>query len=477
MRPVISIILQQKCFIKPDDVLVVGVSGGADSIYLAQTLLEISQPIIVAHYNHGIRETASADADFVRNYAHDHNINFVLEKGDVYDFAQQKKISLEVASRILRYDFLFRVAKESDAKAVAVAHHADDQVETLLLNLLRGTGLRGLTGMQYRWLPNPWSKSIPLVRPLLGLYKSEIINELTQKGVPFRIDETNDDVSFLRNRIRHEIIPVLSSARSDVKLQMLKMAENLSLDYEYIQTRIEEETKGMIVVGKDHVSIDQSRFCSLHVALQRHTIAKLLYERFFSAVEIDQQLIERILRWMTRSSGTGRQVLSGNLYLYRERGKVYLYTAEAESELPLDAFPQLHSMNEEIIISIPDEMTIGDGWHLTVKLVDYKERLLNEIKSNTDEYTAYLGFFDKPSAFMVRARKPGDRIAPLGMGGNTISLKKYMINHKIPRRVRNRFPLIVYQGEIVWVPGYGISDRFKVDASAKWVCTLRMYKP
>ena len=203
--------LERDCQILPDKQILVGVSGGADSLCLLDILIRLGYPVLVAHFNHLLRPEASDDARAVEGIADMLKVPLVLGEGSANDYAQEHNLSIEESARNLRYRFLFKRAEIHDAKAVAVAHNADDQVETVLMHLLRGAGLDGLTGMPYRALPNPWSETIPLVRPLLGIWRTEIETYCTERELNPVIDRSNIDTTFFRNRLRHELIPELDT--------------------------------------------------------------------------------------------------------------------------------------------------------------------------------------------------------------------------------------------------------------------------
>ena len=174
--------------------IVIGTSGGPDSMALLHIMVELNKAPIATHFDHQIRDESKREADFVRDYAESKGIPYRGGSGNVIEFSRAEGMSVEEAGRFLRYQFLFQTADREGAGGVAVAHHADDQAETILMNLIRGTGMKGLQGMQVVSMPTQWSKSIPLVRPFLSVDKDLVLEYLTENDVPFLIDPSNSDL-------------------------------------------------------------------------------------------------------------------------------------------------------------------------------------------------------------------------------------------------------------------------------------------
>ena len=220
----------EKTFRKVNKPVVVGVSGGPDSMALLHAMTELNLSPVAAYYNHGLREEADQEAEFVRKTADSLGVPFREESGDVRLFSDEGGLSIEEAARILRYQFLFKMAVDLHAGAVAVAHHADDQVETVLMKLLRGTGMKGMLGMQPVGLPNQWSESIPLIRPFLGIWKEQILEYLNENQISTLTDPSNAELIFRRNKIRHELVPFLENITPGFRQRLLQTANILKAD-------------------------------------------------------------------------------------------------------------------------------------------------------------------------------------------------------------------------------------------------------
>ena len=223
-------VLEEKCLLDPGLPVLAGVSGGPDSLCMLDVLRQLGYRLIVAHLDHSLRPDAAQEAEHLRQLVEGYGLPFVLERGDVQAYAASHRLSIEEAAREVRYRFLFEQAARHQAQAVAVGHTANDQVETVLMHLLRGSGLTGLRGMSYRSLPNPWSQTIPLVRPLLGAWREQILSHLEQNGLQPSLDASNLDTRFYRNRLRHELIPQLENLNPGVRQRLWQMADVLAED-------------------------------------------------------------------------------------------------------------------------------------------------------------------------------------------------------------------------------------------------------
>ena len=256
--------------------VVLAVSGGADSVCLADAVLAIApehkrQPII-AHLNHQIRGAAAdADATFVQQFAAQHSVVCEIGQTDVPALAQHMSVSLEVAARMARYDFLAKVADKIQANSVATAHHADDQAETVLLRLIRGTGLSGLRGMQLR-SPMTGAPHITLLRPLLRLTRQDIEQYCADRALTPRHDASNDDLAHTRNRIRHELLPMLAQFNPGIRAVLARLADTASTDVEIIEFATRQTYAAITETSAHGVQFDRLRWLALPTGLRRATL-------------------------------------------------------------------------------------------------------------------------------------------------------------------------------------------------------------
>lgn len=254
-------------------VAVVAVSGGPDSLCLADATLATRERtgihVVIAHLDHQLRGEASRqDAEFVRAYADQHGALCVVEQADVSRLAAWARCSVELAARRARYTFLARVAREHRARAVALAHHADDQAETLLLRLLRGTGSLGLRGMR-RLSPLPGAPNLIAVRPLLRFTRAQIEHYCRECGLHPRHDETNQSLDYRRNQIRHEVLPLLERYNPNLRAALARLADIAAEESAFIEQTAQETLAQIAHISTYRVVVDRAAWRGLHPALQR----------------------------------------------------------------------------------------------------------------------------------------------------------------------------------------------------------------
>ena len=270
-------ILERDCCLDQSRPVLVGVSGGADSLCLMDSLHQLQFKIIVAHFDHGLRTSSQKEAALLARDIQKIGVPFFSTRANVRDFARENTQSIEEAARNLRYQFLFDVAEKQEAQAVFVGHNADDQVETVLLHLLQGSGLTGLRGMLVRSLPNPWSKRIPLMRPLLGFWRVEILSYLDQRGLQPFVDESNTDCQYLRNRIRQDLVPMLETLEPGVRQRIHRTAEILTGEDQMFEALTDRAwVECAFEIGEHGVSVNRPALLHQPLALRRRLIRRTL---------------------------------------------------------------------------------------------------------------------------------------------------------------------------------------------------------
>jgi tRNA(Ile)-lysidine synthase len=258
--------------------IVIGFSGGIDSVCLTTLFMKSSHPLIIAHFNHCLRDTADRDEEFSRVFATERNLLFYSERGDVKKFASDQNLSIEEAARKMRYAFLFRVAQENQVDYLAVGHHADDQIETVLMHLFRGSGMSGLIGMKPVTIIPEFNRSITIIRPLLSFWRAEIEAFCKEHGLSFVQDETNYSDTYERNRIRNHIFPFLKNYYPGVGKRILKLSTLLRDENEILNEIIDENWNDVCLQEHpEFVRIDRHKFNKLAVALQRRLVRKAFF--------------------------------------------------------------------------------------------------------------------------------------------------------------------------------------------------------
>jgi tRNA(Ile)-lysidine synthase len=407
--------------------------------------------LVVAHFNHQLRPEADAEADRVEALAGEMGLACVTGTMDVAAFALEHSLSIEEAARELRYRFLFAQARQVGAQAVAVGHTADDQVETVLMHLLRGAGLDGLTGMPYRSLPNPWDAEIALVRPLLGTWRETIMAHLAGRGLQASQDASNLDRTYYRNRLRHEVIPFLEHYSPQVRQLLWRSAEVLRQDALLLEETIGsawEQFKGER--GSGFVALNGAVFREQPLASQRRLLRKAIAVLLPGLRDVTFETIERGRRFLLEPRDRGQCSLVGGLFLLRQSGQLWLVSWGAE--LPVTGFPQL-LVDDRSPLPIPGIITLADEWVLQAGEIEEIDWVRQPLLDNPDPFQAWLDVQALPGALYTRRRRPGDRIKPLGMGEHSVNISDMMVNAKIPQHVRQAWPLVCAGEEIVWVPG------------------------
>jgi tRNA(Ile)-lysidine synthase len=471
-------ILQQKCFLSPENKVLVGVSGGADSLFLLDLLSRSNYPFIVAHLNHQLRPEAEHDAQFVESITGRLGIPFVLGKEDVVAFAQRSGLSIEEAARHLRYSFLFENAKQVGAQAVLVAHHADDQIETVLMHFLRGSGLAGLRGMHYLSFPNPWSDEIPLARPLLGFWREEIDAYLQDHKLEPIEDKTNRDTTIFRNRLRHELIPSLTRYNPGIRKVLYRMSQVLDADYEILEGIVDSAWQEICKEqGPGYTSFRFAALSTQPVGIQRYLIRKGINFLLPGLRDIDFHTVDRALDFIKMPTQSKRMELAAGLYILLEDELLWL--ANDTAVLPDRAWPQLSPNDNnciELSLGLTGNLLLGQGWRIEVDLQKTSRDSYRQVLENPDMLQAWVDIEQVQFPLAVRCRQPGDRFRPAGMSGRSVKLSDFMINVKMPERARARWPLVYSGSELMWVPGYRLAHSFLISDSTPHVLHLRLVR-
>ncbi|MEJ2305155.1 MAG: tRNA lysidine(34) synthetase TilS [Anaerolineales bacterium] len=449
-----------ECLLPASETVLVGVSGGPDSLCLMNVLHQLKYPLMVAHLNHGLRPEAKADAQRVKQFADDLGAPSILGEVDVASIAKMKGLSVEEAARRARYEFLFIKAQEFAAQAVAVGHTADDQVETVLMHLLRGAGLSGLKGMEFRALPNAWSEEIPLVRPLLSTWRADVLDYLAERGLHPVLDRTNLDITIYRNRLRHELIPYLESYQPAVRRVLWRMVQILKGDHEIIEQVVAKAWQDCAVdLGPGYVSLSIEKFNRLPIGLKRHMLRRAMEMLRPGLRDIDFESVERSLEFLAQPPQSRQQDLIADLRLFQE-GKL-LWVADWDADLPHAGWPQLRRKAEHEL-NVPGALNLPAGWRLHAMPVEDVKAAHAAALANTNRYQAWIDLDQLPLPFKVRSRRAGDRFRPLGMAGHSVKLADFMVNVKLNRRARAAWPLVWAGDAIVWVVGLRIGHPFRL---------------
>jgi tRNA(Ile)-lysidine synthase len=458
--------IREKKLVTGRERLVVAVSGGPDSVCLLHILSGLRQELgielHVAHLNHQLRGAESeADADYVAKLARRLGIPYTVESRDVRSYQTQHHISLEEAAREVRYNFLALVATEVGAERVAVGHTADDHVETILMHLIRGSGTRGMRGL----LPiNHWTSSagsLTIIRPLLELSREDTTSYCRRHHLQPRTDASNLSPEPLRNRIRHYLLPELCKYNPQISETLLRLARSAADDLDFIDTESRRLLGTVARIEGNSVIIDKKSFLALPPALKRHLLRAFIESLLGNLKDIEATHIEDIIEALDKPAGKAIVLPCGlNFTIEYDR---YVLAPDSVSPCP---FPLLES---EFDLKIPGK-TSASGWDIKATIIPPSAARVKAGKA--DDFTACFDFDRTLGKLSVRRRLPGDRFQPLGMA-QPKKLNEFMIDARIPRAWRRRIPIVCSAGQILWVVGWRIDERFKVTEKTGKVLRLQ----
>jgi tRNA(Ile)-lysidine synthase len=460
----------------PGEGLVVAVSGGGDSVALLELALPAARarqlPIVVAHFEHGLRgEESHADRDFVRALAERHDVPFVAESGDVRAFAGARRLSVEDAARHLRRAFLRRTAHERGARAVLLGHTVDDQAETLLLNLLRGAGPRGLGGM-------PAAGPRPFLRPLLSLERAELRAWLTAHGGTWREDSSNADVAHRRNRLRHDVLPLLTAHFNPHAPRALARTAALQREIDDLLRRLAArhlDDAARLSADGARLTLDRAAFLAEPAALQR-AILRAAGERLSpERLTWGGVHVEAVLGGLIKGGET-RWVFPSGIVLVRSGNELRLERGNGDE--PLETTPPESAW---IHPGRGGEVAFGAG-HLRVTLLAV-EQTSGALRLPVGRREAWFdagALGDGP--LLVRAPARGDRLSSFGTGDHR-KLSDLLIDLQVPQEDRRRLPLVARSlggeagDEILWAVGVARSAWAPVTAASRRLLHLEWFGP
>ena len=437
----VRIFIRQHHLLQDESRVVVGLSGGSDSVCLARILDKLGYEVVAAHCNFHLRgEESMRDEQFVVSLCQQMGWNLHQEDFDTAAYARQKGISIEMAAREYRYDWFKRLKEEVGAEAIAVGHHQDDNVETLLLNLTRGTGIKGLCGMQ--------PKNGDVVRPLLCLTRKDILIYLEDVHQTYVTDHTNLEDDFARNKVRLDVLPLLETINQGAMKNLASTQENLTEVMKVYQQAMQD------AIAK---SVEQKENGEIHIDIQKlQTLPSpisLLHE-VLSPLGFNKAQLKDLLSALNES---GKIFKAGDRRVLVDRQHIIV-----EGNQTLNA--QLPNFNftivpiEELHIEKDPNFAYLDADKLSISFVS---QLLTDNSQRSTDIT-------------IRTPKEGDTFAPFGMGGKRKLLSDFLTDLKLSLFEKERQPLLIVGNEIAWVIGRRSSELYRVDETTKWVLILSL---
>ncbi|HET7143625.1 MAG TPA: tRNA lysidine(34) synthetase TilS [Anaerolineales bacterium] len=470
----IETILREDCALVKDRPIIVGVSGGPDSLCLMEILRQAGYPIIVAHFDHQLRAESGQEARIVEKTATRLMLASTIDGADVRAYAEEAKLSIEEAARNLRYRFLFELANRQHAQAVAVGHTADDQVETILMHFLRGSALSGLKGMSYRSHIKMFDPDIPLVRPLLNMWREETVVFCEVNGMQPHYDSSNDSLDFQRNRIRHLLIPNLATYNPKFREAVLRMSQALQGDYTFMMEILEKAWQATVVkLDEDIVTLKADLLSGHSLGLQRNLIKRAI-QTLQPGIDISFSVLERAIKLIGSAENTALVELKGGLRMFREASSIYIYTLNAK--LPFDLWPQMME-DRPVSVSIPGQAALAGGWKFNCERWPHVALAREQARQNEDPFQAWLDAESLSDTLELRARQARDHFVPLGLDGHSQKLSDFFVNEKVPHRARGHWPLLCASDEIIWVPGYRPAHPYRLTSETLKVVRLSVTRP
>ncbi|MDU5913278.1 MAG: tRNA lysidine(34) synthetase TilS [Anaerococcus vaginalis] len=427
--------------IRENDTIIVGASGGPDSQFLIYLLNEVKDfykiNIVLAHLNHMHRADATNDEKLVIETGKNLSFETFVERKSMDTFAKEKKISSEHAGRILRYEFFRSIKNKYKNPKIAVAHNKDDQAETVLMRIIRGTGLDGLRAMDY--------KNEDIIRPIMDFSKGEILEFLDENKISYHIDYTNLETDYTRNKIRLEIIPDIEKINPNFKNSLVSLSEIAKNDY-YILREIEDKKLDEIIRKKDknYLSFDKSKFDEISDPLKARLIRRAIEILYGNINDFSKTNIEDFLK--IESLSNGKKIIKDDLIFEKNYRSYDFYINNKNSQKKL----------EEIFMKTNDEKIFGK-YKFKTSLVSY-----DYYKNSSKKNKVFYSFENLDDiSIKIRYRVNGDYFTAM-KDGKRKKLKNFFIDEKIDKNLRDEIPLLFINDKLSWIVNLRRSEDFKV---------------
>lgn len=449
--------------IQSGDKILVALSGGPDSVCLLHILYSLRKTLNIelyaAHVNHCLRgKDADDDEQYVRDLCNELGVKVFTQKFNVEKYGEEKGLSCEMAGREVRYKYFNELRKKYNIQKIALAHNANDQAETLLMRIMRGTGVEGLCGIR------PVRDKI-YIRPILGRTRKEIESYCENIGLKPRIDKTNLECIYSRNKVRLEIIPYMEqNFNKDVVAALNRLGEIMQGENELLKEISKECYEKYCYKEQNRVIIRKEAFHNENENLLARIIRNALYKLKGNMYNFEKNHVRGVIEIGRNSTGT-RTMLPNDVVAYNNYGDVYIYSKEDfENSLGNNS----KAKQEEIFLS-DDSVVCISNIKISLEIIPKEE--VNLTESST--YTKFFDYDNINGDKKIRYRQEGDTFNPLGMKGNK-SLKKMFVDMKVPREKRNEVPLVCFGEDIAWIVGYRVSEKYKVTDKTKQVLKIKI---
>lgn len=464
--------MEKHNMISESDLVAAGVSGGADSLCLLFVLLEYQKKVpfdlVVVHVNHGLRQEAALEAEFVKEICDSRKIPFFLKEIDVRKLAKEEHLSEEETGRKVRYSAFeeaLKLYQQNKCRVkgckIAVAHHQNDVAETVMFHMFRGTGIYGMSGIL------PVNNNI--IRPLLSVSRKEIEEFLTLRGQNWCIDRTNEEDTYTRNKIRHHILGYADKEINDRATEhVAKAAAQMASLRQYLETEVSKIMEQVVEVSKDGMSVDITELKKYPELLQAQLILTVISKVIPGRKDIGSKHVQDILELLEKS-GSKKIDLPGNLEAAKEYEVLWIRrqnicTSEDKTVVKGDTSDLSDEIQE---LESGKSYLLKDGSILEISFIDAGD--FKGIEEN--KYTKYFDYDKINSCLTLRFRQSGDYMT-INEQAQKKSLKEYFINEKVPVSTRSHIPLIADGNHILWAIGYRISAYYKVTPKTRKIVQM-----
>lgn len=440
------------------DCVVVGLSGGPDSMCLLHILMELRKTwglkIFAAHLNHQFRgKEADEDALYVKKKCEEWGIDVFIQVFNVPAFAKERGLSSEEAGREIRYKLFYEVAEKVRANKIAIAHNMNDNAETVLMNLFRGSGIEGLKGIE--------AKRGQIIRPLINVRRNEIEAYCREKDLSPRIDKTNLQPIYGRNKIRLELIPYIEkNFNSNIMSTLQRLSDIVTIENDFLNEEAEKELLKIAIIGENSIEYNINKMHDIHPALLRRVIRIGIEKLTGSLKGIEYRNIESVVDLLTKGTGAAA-MLPQNIKAYISYNKLIL---------SINTKPENYKYYLELE---NDKDNIAQYFDFTIRLTTVEASKITDIKK--DKYKVYIDKDKVKQKLVLRNRFDGDVFSPIGLKGSK-KLKEYFIDEKIPKEERDKILLIADGKEIVWVLGRRLSEKYKITKDTKEAIIINVIK-
>lgn len=465
----IADLIEENGLFSPDGRILLAVSGGADSTSLMYAMCALKAndifngDILCAHINHQLRAAESdGDEAFVIEQADKLNLAVTTRRLDVRGFVRENKLSIETAARKLRIESLLDIAEANRCRCIATAHQKDDNAETIIQRLIRGTGFRGLGGI---WPKRSFADGIEFVRPLLCVTRGEIIEYLKQRNLKWRTDRMNEDCSYRRSFIRHRLLPALKQqCEHSLAEQLFSLSQSSQKFYSLICSGAENLWPDLADCDDGRIALDLNGFSSQHPAVKVEVIRRCLTYLGSGERDLTHQHYERVLE-LTRQNISGRKIELPNGFLVRREYDGLIFTRSYKAA-------NLEEQVGSAKVQIPGRTKFG-GYLIEADIFEAGEKNFEEFKSQKTNFVEWFDFDKVKPPLVVRFRREGDKFRPLGAASEK-KVGKFFTAAKVPQQIRQKALIVADAEKIIWVWPVRIDERAKVTPETGKILQLRI---